>query len=69
MYFENFSEDLSKCWLLIQILWPYKVKILVSEKIFILSNFQKNADASKLKNFFFSLFPWHTKFYKLSEYI
>ena len=34
MCFESFSEDLSKFSLWIQFLWPYKVKILVSQKIF-----------------------------------
>ena len=57
MYWESCSEDLSKFLLLIQFLWPYKVKILASQKF--ITHFQqysKNADVSNLKNIFFHYF-------------
>ena len=64
MYWESCSEDLSKFLLLIQFLWPYKVKSFSK-------NFYSFSAVFKIqfKKIFFSLFSSHAKFYKLSEYI
>ena len=63
------SLSLSKFWLLIQFLWPYKVKILVSQKFFThFQQFPKECWRQQFKKIFFQYF--HDKrFYKLSECI